>query len=433
MAASMSRDDVPSRFAEEARAAGLRLPEPRRFRLSWTLAILAVVVGASLGVGYTVGWLNPILPVHPTPQLQGSQDCGSAAVPLVVDTESNQSSSLAPAWSSLASAFAAATGGCVDVSTSGSSFGALASLSADGLVGPELPSAAAGVSLPSSTLSIPLLVSPVVVLVNLGPSVSALNLSAAALAGFYQGTLTSWNVDLVTAVNPGLHSSLGVTPLTLGGSTPTDRALCHYLSEWNSSFRSGVSCSSAVAWPAGRPVASPAALISTVAATPGALGFVPNAVCGSLPSGVLCAALQTGGSAPAYSLPTATSVALAASQLANSSAAASSDWANVTGVALTNSSAYPMVELTYGVVYADLGTVYGPSLTLGQAKWLMTLLWWVTIDSGATASGFGYFPLPPALVAPAETLLVKVAYQGASVLEPPGEENGESGGETGEF
>ena len=77
-----------------------------------------------------------------------------------------------------------------------------------------------------------------------------------------------------------------------------------------------------------------------------------------------------------------------------------------------------------------------------QAKWLLTLLWWVVsieTTSWATehvvpnALSDGYVPAPVSIERTAQTTLAQVTYHGTSILFPNGEEGGESDNETGEF
>jgi len=434
--------DATSRFEEAARSAGLVLPASRRINPWLALLVAALIVTTSLAVGYSTGWMN-LSRSYPGPlsELPGCSASGPG-VTLTVATEGGSSAGLAVAWPSVATAFSTATGGCLSVVSSATSagFAALSSQSIDALVGPALPGTGSTGGLASQTTDVPLFVSPLVVLVNAEGLSPELNLSAGALAGAYLGTVDRWNNTELTASNPGLRSTLNLTVVYLQGPSQANAVFSTYLAEWNATFRTEVGPGTNLSWPVGLAAGSPAGVESLVASTPGAIGYEPTDVCPSLPSGLLCAAVQAAPST--YVAPTPAEVVAAEEVEANSSAALAGSWANVTGVASTNSSVYPMVETTYAVVYRDLGTTYGNALGLNASKWLIALLFWVISSTGGTAGRlaglYGYVPLPSGFATTAEETDLNVTYYGGWILIPasalveaPGESGG--GGETGEF
>jgi ABC-type phosphate transport system substrate-binding protein len=432
--------DAAARFAEQARSTGLALPTSRRLNPWHALVICAIVVASALTVGYATNWMN-LSRAAPNP-LSELPGCSSGGVSLNVATEDDSSAGLTSLWPELASAFSAATGGCLNVVSAPSStgFSILTGLGTDGLVGPLVPPGAGTGSLGAATYDVPLMVSPVVVLVNAQGWASTLNLSADALASAYLGTVTSWSSPAFTATNPGLVSDRNVTVVHLAGPSAASDVLSAYLAQWNATFRAEVGVGANVSWPVGLVAAAPSNVTELVAATPGAIGYAPTDVCPTLPTGVICASVQTG--VAAYALPTASSVAAAASLEANSTAGLAGQWANVTGVSPENASAYPMVETTFAVLYRDLGTAYGSALTMNESKWLIALFFWVASDTSGTAGpleeSLGYQPLPGGLAFPAEEASLEVTYLGNWILLPPGslqEGGGEGGegGETGEF
>jgi ABC-type phosphate transport system substrate-binding protein len=440
MAGGIGEGEDASRFASQARASGLALPTARKLDPRLTVIAVVVIVVASTAVGFATNWFNVSRPApNPLAELPG---CGGGGTTLTVATEADGSSALAGTWSSLATAFGAATGNCLTVASSASSvgFSALSSLSLDALIGPTVPSAATSAALTNSTYDLPLFVAPVIVLVNTEGLVPHLDLSAAALAGAYLGTLTRWNASSVTATNPSLSSSEPVSVVYLAGANEANAVFTGYLGAWNATFRTSIPASANGSWPVGTPATDAAQVASLVAATPGAIGYVPTDLCPRLAAPVACAAVQTGGGG--FVLPTASDVASAASLEANSSAASKDVWANVTGVAPTNSSAYPMLETTYAVLYRDLGNAYGSTLSLNASKWLIALVFWVQSNTsgapGIISAASGFAALPSGFGLASVELTLTITYSGAWILLPPGalaEGYGESGetGETGEF
>lgn len=445
MTDSPTPDPASEVFAEEARSAGLVIPPRRRFGIeqaALAFGISVLVIAASLGAGYAVGWLNPSRGSATGPVLAGPQDCAGngSVVPLELAAEPNASTGLEPAWAALADPFANLTGSCLSVEVRDLGLEGLASLSVAGAIGPTIPGTYALANLSNETYSVPLLASPLVVLYNLGGATGPLNLTADALAGAYLGTVRTWSDPSFTSWNPGLHSDRAIVPFYLAGPSAANLLLSTYLSEENASFRSLVGSGESPAWPVGRSASSPAEMLSLVAATPGAIGYEPTNVCPSLPSPLGCALIEAANSS--FAPATVPSVSAALNSTSASSAALHAEWANVTGVTLGSPGVYPMVELTYASVYRDLAKAYGSLLTPMQAKWLLTLLWWAaSLETTLWATehvvpaveGDGYVPVPTSMEGTAQTTLGEVTYNGTSILFPNGEESGESGNETGEF
>lgn len=429
-------EDAALRFEEEAKVSGLALPTARRFEPRLAAVGIAILVAVSLTVGYATNWFE-VSRTAPNP-LSELPGCSGGGTAINVATEAGASPTLAAVWPTLASAFSSATGGCLSVTTHSTATGLteLASEGVDAVIGPQLPGPPGLASLAAETYDVPLLVSPVVLLANL-PGTTELNLSANALAGAYLGTVHNWSDPALTSVNPALRWSGNVTVVHLQAPSGADAVFSTYLAEWNARFRSTVGSGANVSWPVGV-AASASNVTAVVASIPGAIGFSPTDVCPSLPSGVVCAALQTGPTT--FVAPVPAEVSAAASLEANSSAALHGDWTNATGVAPTNSTVYPMVETTYAVVYRDLGTAYGSALGLNASKWLIALLFWVAADTAGTAGYLaqtqGYDPLSGALAITAEETALNVTYLGNWILIPASalqEGTSEGGNETGEF
>ncbi len=425
MVAAGDAPEIEARFAEEARAAGLSLPSSARVSPRLAAVAVVVIVAASLAVGYSTNWFN-LTRAAPNPyaELPG---CNAGGTGIDVPTEAGASSTLAALWPALGAAFAASVGQCFSLATapSASGFTALSTPSAGApaaLVGPLLPSPGL---LANNTFDLPLVIAPVVVLVNLGGFARTVNLTGAALAGAYLGSISSWSATAFTSANPSLHSSLPVSPVYLTGPSSATDEFSAYLSEWNASFASTVGPSPNATWPAGLGANSTDALVALVASTPGAIGYAPAELCPTLPTEVLCAALQAGPGA--FVAPDRPSVLAAGSLEANTTAARDGDWANVTGVAPTNSTVYPMVETTYAVLYRDLGDAYGGALSLNQSKWLIGFTFWVGSNTSGTAGeiaqGYGYYPLSLRLGQMSTDLALNVTYDGNWILLPSGSLN----------
>ncbi len=434
----MIEGDAAAQFARDARASGLALPTSRRFNPRTVLVVIAALVAASLVFGYATNWVTLNRPApNPLAHLPG---CPPSGVNVQVSVEADASGGLTSLWPELATGFSTATGGCLAVVSNASSvaYTPLGAKTADAVVGPLLPASGA---LAGDTESAPLLISPVVVLVNSNGLGGAVNLTAAALAGAYLGTVSSWADVLLSGPNPADASTANVSVVHLAGPSAATGLLSNYLSEWNSSFATTVGGGPNVTWPGGLVAATPQDVPALVAAAPGRIGYVPTDACPSLPAHVLCAALQT--ATGSFALPTLGALSSAAALLANTSAAQKNDWRNLSGVAPVGSNVYPMLEVTYVTMYRDLGTAYGASLGLNESKWLVAAFYWVAADTSnavvSLAAPYGYFPVPELLGFEAQKAVLTYTYLGNWILLPPSalvpgdNEAGEGSGETGEF
>ncbi|MEQ3550934.1 phosphate ABC transporter substrate-binding protein PstS [Pseudonocardia nematodicida] len=78
-------------------------------------------------------------------------------------------------------------------------------------------------------IEIPNYVSPIAVIYNL-PGVADLNLSAATMAGIFNGTITTWNAPEITAENPGVElPATGITPVHRSDESGTTENFTEFL------------------------------------------------------------------------------------------------------------------------------------------------------------------------------------------------------------
>jgi phosphate transport system substrate-binding protein len=99
--------------------------------------------------------------------------------------------------------------------------------------------------------NIPLVVSAQVISYNLPGVKGNLKLSAAVLAGMYQGTITSWNAPAISALNPGVPlPSLKIVPVRRSDGSGDTFLFTSYLSEPGSDWGQTIGFGTQVAWPA---------------------------------------------------------------------------------------------------------------------------------------------------------------------------------------
>ncbi len=417
------------RFAREARRTGLSLPAPAPANVGLSLAVIVIVVLAAMGIGFLTGWTDLRGSAGSgLPLLYGPQNCGATPVQLYGSLDPSVSADFGAWLNSNDARILASIGGCVHLglNTSADAGGAsqLALHAVDFAAGPETPSSNATGTGAETQVFYPAAVGAVEVVYNLEGVSSGLVLNASVIAGLFDGTLTAWNSGPVQSLNPTLALG-GQPPVAVvypAGPSQATSVLSGFLAQgdpaWATTYGSGPS----VAWPVGTAEPSSAAVAAHVAATPGSVGYL-LLLNSSLPNLTSAAVVNPAGTAVN---PTPANVTAAATAAGLEAAVGARDWPAVTTVNAAGADSYPLVAITYMGLYADLGRAYDGSLSLTNATWLMTVLWWV-FESNA------FVPLPATFTIPAQSVLTNVTYDGTVILQVQDSENGENGGETGEF
>jgi phosphate transport system substrate-binding protein len=428
-------DENPSdAFREQAAATGLVLPRRRPWNPLLAIAIVGVIVAGSAGVGYASGWLNPSRPVHGSPQLLGPQDCHNTVVPLRGAVLDGSNPVQNHSWGVLGAQFSNSTGGCAALAFNASSgdtiWQQLAIGQADFAVTETLPTPAQQASLPGPVDNVPIALDAIAVVYNLPGHTGGLNLSGSALAGIFLGTITTWSDPALLSMNPGLTNvpSQNISVIYRSDSTAVNEELTSFLSRENLTWSNSFGVSPVASWPVGTGADSAAKMVEAVGSTPGSIGYVETDSPST--SGLACARIQN--DAGTYVPPDPVHVAAAAISIQNTSSATNRDWANVSTVDVPGNDSYPLAMFSYVVVPQDLGRSFSPTITLTQAQWLMTFLWWVTTGGQTLMSLAGFTPLPFGIVSLTQQTLEEVGYNGTSVLFGT-EGGGEGGGETGVF
>ncbi|MGP8077622.1 MAG: substrate-binding domain-containing protein [Thermoplasmata archaeon] len=429
--------DEPARdrYEAQASAAGIVLP-PRRRLNAWTaLAVVAVLVGASIGIGDITGWaIGPR--VAGAPGLYGPQQCANApsylSVNLSVAASGRADPELPAALTSWGAGFSAWSGGCVHLDAASSAgdgyLPELAGHQVDVVATDTPPNATDRTALAGSTDLLPEAAVPIAVVYNLPDLTSPLRLNGSVLAELYQGSITSWNDPAVAALNPtaDLLGAPAVRPVFRSDPGGLNTVFTTFLAEsspiWNGSIGSGPQ----VSWPSGIAVDGSGAMESELSSTPGAIGYLEAT--GSVPANTSAAMVRN----PSGSFvgPSSDGASAAATARENSSDAKHDDWANVSLNNAPGPASYPITEFLFFALYQDLGKGYSGTLSLTNATWLLTFLWWLAVDAGPYVSTLGFGLLPATFVTLDEQALETVTFNGGSILESG--EGGE-GGETGEF
>jgi phosphate transport system substrate-binding protein len=418
-------------FEKEAATAGLVLPVRRRLDPWLAVGLIAVLVGASLGVGYATGWLNPSHPAGSGPNLYGPQDCTVTNVPIRGASLNDGGDTNAVAWQQLSTGFANYTGGCVTLTVNSSGgaggVGAQAAKQVEYTLSSLPPTPAMMAALGGSPIVVPELLGAVGVVYDLPHMTGPLHLSGAVLAGIYSGRITQWNDPAISAINPGadLPSGLAISVTYRNDSNPVNSLFTGYLSTVNSTWSASVGSGSSVAWPTGTPESSQSNLLGRVVSTPGAIGYTTVGLSGEM--GLPFAGLEN--VAGDFVAPNGTTMGAAAAVVAASSPSADGGWNLSAFFTATGASSYPLTAPSYVLLYPDFGRAYGGGVGLPSAEWLVSFLWWVANEPAGSPGLVAQLPAP--MVTVTESGLEKVLYNGTAVLSD--NESGSEGGETGVF
>jgi phosphate transport system substrate-binding protein len=267
-------------------------------------------------------------------------------------------------------------------------------------------------ALPGPTLTIPETAGGVVLLYNLPGFTPILNLSGPVIASIFLGSITNWSDPQIAALNPG--ASIPAMPIVtvhrLDGSG-TSFAFTSYLSAESSTWASQYGRGLTVAWPVGEGEKGSTGVAGAVGFTPGAIGYDELAYADL--NHLTFAGIKN--NAGDVVLANQTNVQTAVSEGASGLPSGTGDWYNVSLLNQAGAQTYPIVTFSYVMVYSDLTTVYGSSITQAEADSLGHFIYWVLTSGQAYSPGVFYIPLPSNVVAADETSLGLLTYGGAAV------------------
>jgi phosphate transport system substrate-binding protein len=424
------REDSETLFETQAQAAGIVLPKKSRGDPWGALVVVVALIVLTAGIGEITGWVNLR---SPTPAGGGSfetQTCTGTSI-LAVGGVSSAFDPAYLSWLGNASEqLSQAVGGCFALkvnSTTGDGYASLLGKSpAEFAATYSTPSSEESQSLTSPVQVLPVALSAVALIYNLPGVPTGLNLTGSILAGIYNGSITSWSDPAILAVNPGLD--LGglpaVAPVQRTDASLSNDVFSQFLAAasptWGSTVGSGIS----VPWPAGRGVDSDTAMVSAVASAPGSIGYLELFGLPTVGLGVA----QIQDIAGDFAAPNVVDAWVAADSFANSTAVLTGNWSAFSLMDASAHFSYPLTVLSYAGIYRDLGVAYAGGLSLTDATWLLTFLYWLTGEESIS-------PLPVPYANAALNVLNNETYDGTSIihLESENGEGNETGGETGEF
>ena len=251
----------------------------------------------------------------------------------------------------------------------------------------------------AAVLHLPMVMGGIVATYNL-PGVTGLKLSGDTLAGIFLGDIKKWNDPKLAADNPGVAlPAADIISVHRSDGSGTSAVFTDYLSKVSPAWKSKVGAGQSPEWPGGVGAKGNDGVAGSVKSTPNSIGFVE----------LIYAIQQKLGYAQ---LKNASGKFVEATLDSVSKAAVGVTLPDDLRASLTNSAnadAYPIVAMTYLLVYAD---VTDKAKALAMARFF----WWGTHDGQRFAKDLGYAPLPADVQTKVEAKIRSVSSGGAAVL-----------------
>ncbi len=222
----------------------------------------------------------------------------------------------------------------------------------------------------------PLVISSISVIYNPGQGDARgrppLRFSAATLAGIFSGRITSWSDPAIATDNPGAALPSGViTVVHRSDGSGSTLNWSSYLARQNVQWRDSIGSGTTLKWPVGIGAKGGREMAQTVAARPGAIGYLETGQ--AKRAGLAIAAVQNA----AGQFVTATDASIAAASGATDASTAS---------LASNAMAYPVVSASYVIMKRQNAASADNGRTLRFLAYVL--------DHGSSdARSLGYLPL----------------------------------------
>ena len=264
-----------------------------------------------------------------------------------------------------------------------------------------------------NTVHIPETIGAITVAYNVPGVPTGLKLTGPIIADIYLGTITNWNDQRITSINPGVNlPNNAIILVRRSDSSGTTNWFTKYLSSQSTTWFNQVGSGTTVQWP-GITVGQSGnnGVAGYVDTTSYALGYVELAY--ALTNTVPVA--QVMNSAGNYITPSLASTTAAAESIPTSGLpAGTGDWSTVSILNAPGAQAYPIVTPTYMLVYKELNVV--PGMTLDKATQLVQYIWYAVHDGQSLSANLQYATLPANLVQIDETTLNSITFNGQALV-----------------
>ena len=272
----------------------------------------------------------------------------------------------------------------------------------------------------STALTIPISASAVVPAYNLkllnGTTCqNGLNFTGAVLANIFLGTITTWNDPAIVALqSPSVAAQLPSTAIAVAhrsDGSGTMFAFTDFLSQASTTWATEYGKSKLPAWPVGTGYKGNGGVAQGIASTSGSLGPLEIAY-EILNSGQISYGTVE-NAAGNFILANVSNIQATLSAGASGLPAGNAVWSSVSIIDSvysdsTDTGIYPIVTLTYGLVYEAQSNYNN-----GAA--VVSFLTWVINQGQAYSSTLGYAPLPANIVSIDTATIALITYNGSRI------------------
>jgi phosphate transport system substrate-binding protein len=260
-----------------------------------------------------------------------------------------------------------------------------------------------------NALHLPETIGAVVLSYNFGSETpNGINLTGQIIADIFQAKITQWNDPAIQTLNPNVtlpNKQIQVVHRSDGSGTTY--IFTSYLSQVSTSWNSEIGKGKSVAWPTGVGSSGNTGVASIIQGQPYTIGYIELAY--ALANSMNVAKVQN--PAGNFVLPTTVSTEVAAQTAASQGLpAGNASWSNVSLLNTPNADAYPIVSLSYIIVYKELNVV--PGMNQDKATALVQFLWYVMHDGQEIAPELSYAQLPANVVQINEATIKTITYNG---------------------
>lgn len=280
------------------------------------------------------------------------------------------------------------------------------------------PSASSLPTLHSTTLSIPETIGAVTLAYNVAGLSTGLQLNETAIARIFNGTkslgITMWNDPMIQQLNPGVTlPAQSIVTVHRGDSSGTTFIFEGYLvqagqSVWNVTQSKNWPSKGVVAGLSGNQNTGVANYVKN---TPNSIGYIEVAY--AIQNNLNVAYVQN-KDRTSFVKPTLANITSAVSNANTANLPTGlQTWSTVSMILEPGASSYPIVGLTYILVYQKLETL--PLMTVDKAKALVDFLWYIVHDGQSASGGLDYATLPQSIVTIDETSIQSITYNGQTL------------------
>ena len=270
----------------------------------------------------------------------------------------------------------------------------------------------------NATLTIPETIGAVTLAYNVAGVPTGLHMNETIIGRIFNGTgpsgITYWDDPAIMALNSGFslpHNQ--IVTVHRGDSSGTTFIFEGYLLQAGSSIWNFAQSKS---WPNKGVVTGSAGQQNTgvatdVIQTPNSIGYVEVAY--ALQNNMNVAYVQNHDRS-AFIKPTLGNItaAVANANTANLPTTFAS-WSTVSMILEPGPNSYPIIGLTYILLYQSLNVV--PLMTLDKAKALVDFIWYIVHDGQSASSSLDYATLPQSIVTIDETSIKSITFNGQSL------------------